>query len=168
MAPSNSKWMIAVFNELKSIFVKSSSSTISISWTSESLIEASIWSKSWLNSNFLNSSILSSVSDWSGNLVSSNDTSIGLSQLIVANVLLIKASSLLFSSFSFNFLPETSSICSYTFSTVENWFNSLMAVFSPTPATPGILSELSPIRPFISIICFGDKPLYFSAINSGV
>ena len=33
-----------------------------------------------------------------------------------------------------------------------------MAVFSPTPGTPGMLSEVSPMRAFRSTICKGPKP----------
>ena len=42
-----------------------------------------------------------------------------------------------------------------------------MAVFSPTPLTPGILSELSPIRAFRSTMWMGSKP-YCSQKASGV
>ena len=42
-----------------------------------------------------------------------------------------------------------------------------MAVFSPTPGTPGMLSELSPIRAFRSTIFSGSKP-YSSRKRSGV
>ena len=42
-----------------------------------------------------------------------------------------------------------------------------MAVFSPIPGTPGILSEVSPIRAFRSIIWIGAKP-YCSWKASGV
>ena len=38
-----------------------------------------------------------------------------------------------------------------------------MAVFSPIPGTPGILSEASPCKALKSITCSGFKPSYFSA-----
>ena len=41
------------------------------------------------------------------------------------------------------------------------------AVFSPIPATPGILSELSPMRAFMSMSFIGSTP-YFSRTASGV
>ena len=42
-----------------------------------------------------------------------------------------------------------------------------MAVFSPTTGTPGMLSEVSPIRAFRSIMWMGSKP-YCSRKVSGV
>ena len=42
-----------------------------------------------------------------------------------------------------------------------------MAVFSPMPRTPGMLSEASPMRAFRSIIWMGSKP-YSSRKDSGV
>ena len=43
----------------------------------------------------------------------------------------------------------------------------LLAVFSPMPFTPGIWSEVSPHRPFRSIILMGSKP-YSSSKAAGV
>lgn len=42
-----------------------------------------------------------------------------------------------------------------------------MAVFSPTPGIPGILSDESPANPFTSIKLLGGKP-YFSNTFSTV
>ena len=69
----------------------------------------------------------------------------------------IKASSLKVTSLSW-VLPFISSICSYKFSIVWYSFKSLIAPFSPIPLTPGILSELSPIKAFKSIILIGSTP----------
>ena len=44
-------------------------------------------------------------------------------------------------------------------------FTKFIAVFSPTPGIPGILSELSPASPFTSINSLGFSP-YFSSIFS--
>ena len=41
---------------------------------------------------------------------------------------------------------------------------SFFAVFGPMPGTPGMLSEASPIKPFISMSPFGGKP--YSSKNS--
>ena len=41
----------------------------------------------------------------------------------------------------------------------------VMAVFSPMPFTPGMLSEVSPIRLFTSMSCLGSMP-YFSWMAS--
>ena len=46
----------------------------------------------------------------------------------------------------------------YTPSSEPNVWISASAVFSPMPVTPGMLSELSPIRLFTSIICAGATP----------
>lgn len=43
----------------------------------------------------------------------------------------------------------------------SNFSNSNIAVFFPIPLTPGILSELSPINPKKSHICFGKTPYFF-------
>ena len=93
--------------------------------------------------------------------------STGTSVKIVASSLLSKASSLPSAKRSFSFFPLILSILSKTFSTVLYSASNFIAVFSPIPAIPGILSLLSPIKPFISMICSGLKP-YFSLINSGV
>ena len=74
---------------------------------------------------------------------------------MVANSRDKNAKSLFSTSRSFSFLPEISSIWSYTDSRLPYSVINLRAVFSPTPGTPGILSEESPIRAFISITLSG-------------
>lgn len=71
---------------------------------------------------------------------------IGESVSMVPSVLERNALSLSFSSFPFNF-PFILSMLAYTSSIVLYSFIRLIAVFSPTPATPGILSEVSPANP---------------------
>ena len=68
-----------------------------------------------------------------------------------------KAFSLSCSSFSFNF-PFIWSIFSYTPSIVLYSLTKLSAVFSPTPETPGILSDVSPANPLTSIKSLGFTP----------
>ena len=70
------------------------------------------------------------------------------------------ALSLSVSSFSFS-LPFILSIFSYTPSRVLYSFNKLRAVFSPTPLTPGMLSDESPIKAFKSTILAGSIPYVF-------
>ena len=48
------------------------------------------------------------------------------------------------STFSFS-LPFSSSACATSSSTEPNSWTSFAAVFSPTPGTPGMLSEVSPL-----------------------
>ena len=78
-----------------------------------------------------------------------------MSVLMVANWRDKKANSLFSTRRSFNFLPEILSIFSYTDSKSPYSLINLRAVFSPTPGTPGILSEESPISAFISITLSG-------------
>ena len=78
---------------------------------------------------------------------------------MVASHLLSRADSLPFSSFVLTpFVISASSRCSYRFSTVVHFVTSVVAVFCPIPATPEILSELSPISAFKSIRFIGSKP----------
>ena len=69
--------------------------------------------------------------------------------------------------FSLSF-PVISSICSYTPAAEAYFSKRVFAVFSPTPATPGILSEESPINAFSSTTCHGSIPVFslkFSAVR---
>ena len=104
----------------------------------------------------------------SSTLKSSNVSEIGTCKFIVPNVFDINANSLLFTIFSLCFPFKSSSpfsIFLYKFSIEPYlWIND-KAVFSPTPGTPGILSEVSPCNPFTSINCCGSIP-YFSMIFS--
>ena len=56
---------------------------------------------------------------------------------------------------------------SYTPSSVPYFSSSSVAVLGPTPATPGMLSELSPMRAFRSMMRMGSKP-YSARKTSGV
>ena len=90
----------------------------------------------------------------------------GMSLTIVASFLLRNADSLSFSSLVLR-LPLISSMCSYMPSTDLNSFMSFMPVFSPMPATPLILSDLSPISAFRSMNSSGVSS-YFSITSASV
>ena len=81
---------------------------------------------------------------------SSPSISTGMLIFIVASCLLRYADSLSFSSLVL-VLPFISSICSYRFSMLLYSLINLSPVFSPIPATPLILSEVSPIKALRSI-----------------
>ena len=55
-------------------------------------------------------------------------------------------------------LASMSGILAYRLSMLSYCWIRAMAVFSPMPGTPGMLSELSPIRAFRSIMWMGAKP----------
>ena len=120
-----------------------------------------------LKFSFLNKSYTFSLSH-SSTLKSSKVSVIGTSKLIVPKVFDKNAKSLFCSIFSFCFPFKSSSPfsnLSYKFSIEPYFWINDKAVFSPTPGTPGILSDESPCNPFTSINCFGSKP-YFSIIFS--
>ncbi|MNN15298.1 hypothetical protein D3C81_1284000 [compost metagenome] len=121
------------------------------------------------SSSDLNSSLRSigtADSSWMpSNFISSQERSTGTSRKMVASCLLMRASSAWFTKFSFIF-PFNSSVWASTSSTEPNWCSNFRAVFSPIPGTPGILSEVSPISPFRSMICSGLSP-YLSSICCG-
>ena len=73
---------------------------------------------------------------------------------MVANFLERIPLSLLASIFSFN-APFNLSVFAKRFSIEPNSFNNFLAVTSPTPGNPGILSAASPIIPKKSITCSG-------------
>ncbi len=79
---------------------------------------------------------------------------------IVASFFDNTASAAFSRSFSCSFAPGTLSIFASTFSTDPNSAISFVAVFSPTPGTPGMLSDVSPIRPFRSTTCSGVTPYW--------
>ena len=92
---------------------------------------------------------------------SSNVSSIGTCVLISPNVLERYAKSLFSSNFSFCFplisaSPDSNFL--YKLSIVPYFWTNESAVFSPIPGTPGILSDVSPCKPFTSINCFGSIP----------
>ena len=78
------------------------------------------------------------------NFFSSNFT--GTSVIIVANFFESKPKSILDSILSFS-LPLTLSRFLKRFSISPNSLRNFLAVLSPTPGNPGILSTLSPIMP---------------------
>ena len=55
-------------------------------------------------------------------------------------------------------MASMSGILAYRLSMLSYCWIRAMAVFSPMPGTPGMLSELSPIRAFRSIMWMGAKP----------
>ena len=62
-------------------------------------------------------------------------------------------------SFCFPFKSSVpSSICLYKFSIVPYFLTRLIAVLGPIPGTPGILSDVSPCKPFTSINDLGSTP----------
>ena len=98
------------------------------------------------------------------NFSASNCT--GQSNWIFANSLESKPSSLLASIFSFIF-PFSLSVFANRFSIEPNSAKNFLAVFSPTPGKPGILSTASPIIPRKSITCSGYSTPNFSC-TSGI
>ena len=60
----------------------------------------------------------------------------------------------------------SSSTWAYAFSMVPNCASIFWAVFSPTPGSPGTLSDASPIRAFSSMNACGVTP-YVSCTSSG-
>ena len=95
----------------------------------------------------------------------SMSSSIGTSFLIVARNFENSTFSRLARSFSLS-LPLHSSMCSYIPSMLLNCCMSWVAVFSPTPGHPGILSAVSPIRPSMSITWEVSRMEYFSLISA--
>ena len=74
-------------------------------------------------------------------------TSTGTSRMIVASCLLTRASSACSVRFCLRLAPEMSSTWSSTLSSDPNCCSSCDAVLSPMPGTPGMLSDVSPLRP---------------------
>ena len=106
-----------------------------------------------LNSNSSNTSLnTGSFTGSNSNPLISNST--GTCVSIVANHLLIFACSTYNRIFSCNF-PLSLSVFSKMASMLPNSWINFLAVFSPTPGTPGILSDASPHKPKISITCRG-------------
>ncbi|MPM71892.1 hypothetical protein SDC9_118863 [bioreactor metagenome] len=87
--------------------------------------------------------------------------SIGTSVFIVAKNFENKICSL-FSSIFVLSVPFSLFVFLSKFSTDPNSSSSFSAVFGPTPGQPGILSDVSPIRPSKSITWHGCETLYFS------
>ena len=86
--------------------------------------------------------------------MASKSSSKGMSTMMVASWRDKNASSLDDSTRSFVF-PLSASRLSYRPSMLPNCWRNLMAVFSPTPGMPGMLSALSPIMPNRSMTCLG-------------
>jgi len=105
------------------------------------------------NSNSSNSFFSASTSG-SVTLNSSSSNSTGASNIMVANSFERSAWSAKFSTFSFCF-PFSLSVFLSRFSTDSNSAIKSLALFSPIPGTPGILSEASPHKPNISMSCSG-------------
>ena len=105
------------------------------------------------NSSSANNSRKASLSG-SCTSIFSGRNSRGTSQWMVASERDRRAISALFSIFSLS-LPLSSWVRCNRFSIVPNCCTSCVAVFSPTPGTPGILSTESPINPRMSITWSG-------------
>ena len=105
------------------------------------------------NSQFLKSD-LSVSSSGSSSLKSSKVSWMGTSVMMVASSFERRAWSEKLMTFSFCF-PLSLSVFSSSPSTEPYWATSFLAVFSPIPGTPGMLSEASPQRPRISMTCLG-------------
>ena len=73
----------------------------------------------------------------------------------------------LFSSILVFNAPLSSLVRSSKASMLPNSFRSFTAVFSPTPGQPGILSEVSPIKPNKSITCSWLCSSYLAFTSSG-
>jgi len=91
----------------------------------------------------------------------------GTSFLIVASCLDSSALSCPASTFCLS-APFSSWAWSRRFSTWWYSDSSFSAVFSPTPGMPGMLSELSPIRPFRSRIWSGTMPMVSASFCSSM
>ena len=111
-----------------------------------------------LNLSLKNNSFNPLTSKFSLDLIDSISISIGTSFIMVASFLLKIACSLYSIKFCLSLAPFILSIFCKTFSTLPYSLISLYAVFSPMPGTPGILSDVSPIRPLTSINCVGVTP----------
>ena len=107
--------------------------------------------KSLLNSKSSNISLVLSKL-FTSSFKSSILNSIGTSVIIVANFFERIPSSLFCSIFSFN-LPFNSDVFFNSSSIEPNCFINFLAVLSPTPGRPGILSTESPFIAKKSIIC---------------
>ncbi len=103
---------------------------------------------------------------WSGSdqVSFSSSNSTGTSSMMVASCFERIPCSAKFSTFSFC-LPFSLSVFSRRFSSESNSLISLVAVFSPMPGIPGMLSEASPHSPRMSITCSGLFNPYLSHIS---
>ena len=96
--------------------------------------------------------------DGSPTLSSSRSVGMGTKRSMVTSFRLKSATSRERPKVSFNFFFVISPRFSKTPSKDPNSCTSDTAVFSPTPRTPGILSEVSPERPMTSINFSGSNP----------
>ena len=81
-----------------------------------------------------------------------------MSRIAVASCFEMRASSAWFERFSLRFAPEMFSMLPSTPSRSPCSCSSCVAVFSPIPGTPGMLSEVSPFSPTKSGISSGSMP----------
>ena len=81
-----------------------------------------------------------------------------MSRIAVASCFEMRASSAWLVRFSLRFAPEMFSMLPSTPSRSPCSWSSCVAVFSPIPGTPGMLSEVSPFRPTKSGISSGSMP----------
>ena len=117
----------------------------------------------WRNSN--SSNILPTASKSGSDIAKSSSSNVtGTSSIMVANCLERIPFSLLLSMFSRS-LPFSWSVWARRFSIEPKSASSFLAVFSPTPGSPGILSTASPIIPRKSITCKGFCTSNFSCTS---
>ena len=81
-----------------------------------------------------------------------------MSRLAVARCLETRASSAWLVRFSLRLAPLISSMLSSTFSSEPKRWSRSAAVLSPIPGTPGMLSDVSPLRPMKSGTSSGGIP----------
>ncbi len=106
--------------------------------------------------------LISSSLFWGRRFSPSSSTSSGSTMSSSTSLLESRASSMWFARFSLSFGFFTLSRLLSRFSIVPNSAISSSAVFGPTPGTPGMLSEVSPISPNSSGICAGVTPNFLT------
>ena len=94
----------------------------------------------------------------SEDIAAPRSTPVSISYWSVARCFDIRASSACSTRFCLRLAPEISSTLASTRSSVPNRCSSWVAVFSPIPGTPGMLSEVSPRSPIRSVISAGGTP----------
>ena len=155
----NSSFILS--NAISSMFTKSDNS-FSFCSVCKLNLSINLWKFSSLN--FSNSFELSHSCIFKSSIFSCKGTSV----FIVPKVLERSAKSLFSTNFSLILgfsVSVPSSTDLYKLSIDLYCLIMSSAVFSPTPGTPGMLSDVSPISPFTSISSFGSIP-YFSLISS--
>ena len=89
---------------------------------------------------------------------SPRSTPVSMSYCSVASCFDMRASSACSTRFCLRLAPEISSTLASTSSSEPNCCSSWVAVFSPIPGTPGMLSEVSPRSPIRSVTSSGGTP----------